>query len=96
MTDTIIIGTINGVADMRLNRPKKHNAINSEVMSGLLAPIAQRNPDVIRAAKKLSNDLMTATTKEGLIAESDCSSNLMSATNQIEAVVSHLEHRNRH
>jgi len=55
--------------------------------------IANRNPDAIRAAKKLLNKSMSCTTREGLIAESDCSRSLMGTKNQIEAIMSGFEGR---
>lgn len=55
--------------------------------------IANRNPDAIRAAKKLLNNSMSCSTREGLIAESDCSRALMGTANQIEAIMSGFEAR---
>ena len=55
--------------------------------------IANRNPQAIRAAKKLLNDSTECTTREGLIAESNCSRTLMGTPNQIEAIMSGFEGR---
>jgi enoyl-CoA hydratase/carnithine racemase len=55
--------------------------------------IATRNPDAVRAAKSLLNDSMSCTTREGLIAESNCSRNLMGTANQLEAIMSGFEGR---
>ena len=37
MSKAVIIEIINGVADVRINRPDKRNAVDGDVMSGLLA-----------------------------------------------------------
>lgn len=58
--------------------------------------IAQRNPDAIRAAKKLLNDSVRGTIAEGLVAESDCSRALMGTANQLEAIMSGFEGREPH
>ncbi len=55
--------------------------------------MANRNPDAIRAAKKLLNDSMFSSTRDGLIAESDCSRELMGTANQLEAIMSGFESR---
>lgn len=55
--------------------------------------IANRNPDAVRAAKKLLNDSMFSSTRDGLIAESDCSRELMGTANQLEAIMSGFESR---
>ncbi|MEH6606260.1 MAG: crotonase/enoyl-CoA hydratase family protein [Pseudomonadales bacterium] len=55
--------------------------------------IAGRNPDAVRSAKRLLNDSMFCDTREGLIAESDCSRKLMGTANQIEAIMSGFESR---
>lgn len=55
--------------------------------------IARRNPDAIRAAKKLLNNAVSGTIREGLIAESDCSRALMGTANQLEAIMSGFEGR---
>ena len=55
--------------------------------------IANRNPDAIRAAKRLLNDSVSVTTREGLIAESECSRALMGTANQLEAIMSGFEGR---
>lgn len=55
--------------------------------------IANRNPDAIRAAKGLLNDSMFCTTHQGLVAESNCSRQLMGTPNQLEAIMSGFENR---
>lgn len=55
--------------------------------------IANRNPDAIRAAKGLLNDSMFCSTRDGLVAESDCSRELMGTANQLEAIMSGFESR---
>ena len=55
--------------------------------------IAARNPEAIRKGKKLLNDAMQQSTREGLIAESDCSRQLMGTPNQVEAIMSGFESR---
>lgn len=55
--------------------------------------IAGRNPDAVRAAKKLLNDSMFNSTYDGLVAESNCSRELIGTPNQIEAVMSTFERR---
>lgn len=59
----------------------------------LAQTIANRNPDAVRAAKKLLNRAMNSTVRDGLIAESDCSRALMGTPNQIEAIMSGFENR---
>jgi enoyl-CoA hydratase/carnithine racemase len=41
MTNAVTIEINQGVADVRLNRPEKRNAIDSDVMTGLLSAIEQ-------------------------------------------------------
>ncbi len=55
--------------------------------------IASRNPDAIRGAKKLLNDIPHQSVREGLIAESNCSRDMMGTANQIEAVMATFENR---
>lgn len=55
--------------------------------------IAGRNPDAVRAAKQLLNDAVFSTTYDGLVAESNCSRELLGTPNQIEAVMSTFERR---
>lgn len=55
--------------------------------------IAGHNPDAVRAGKKLLNDSVFSSTRAGLLAESNCSRELLGTTNQIEAVMSTLERR---
>lgn len=37
MTNAVLVNYDNGIADVRINRPEKRNAIDSEVIQGLLA-----------------------------------------------------------
>lgn len=55
--------------------------------------IAGRNPEAVRAGKKLLNDAVFCSTYDGLVAESNCSRELLGTPNQIEAVVSTFERR---
>lgn len=55
--------------------------------------IAGRNPQAVRAAKKLLNDSVFCSTYDGLVAESNCSRELLGSPNQIEAVMSTFERR---
>lgn len=55
--------------------------------------IANRSPDAIRAAKKLLNAIPHSSVREGLIAESNCSRELMGTENQLEAVMATFEKR---
>ena len=55
--------------------------------------IAGRNPDAVRAGKKLLNDSVFSSTYDGLVAESNCSRALLGTPNQIEAVMSTFERR---
>lgn len=55
--------------------------------------IANRSSDAIRAAKKLLNAIPHSSVREGLIAESNCSRELMGTENQLEAVMATFEKR---
>ena len=55
--------------------------------------IAQKNPDAIRAAKRLFNALPTISDAEGLLAESREQDALAGKPNQIEAVMSQMQRR---
>jgi enoyl-CoA hydratase/carnithine racemase len=55
--------------------------------------IASRNPQAVRAGKRLMNDAMFSSTSDGLVAESNCSRELIGTPNQIEAVMATLEGR---
>ena len=59
----------------------------------MAATIAGRNPDAVRAAKRLLNAAPFNSTRDGLVAESDCSRTLMGTPNQLEAVMASLEGR---
>jgi enoyl-CoA hydratase/carnithine racemase len=58
--------------------------------------IATRNPDAIRAAKKMLNSTAVESAREGLLAESNCSRTLMGTDNQLEALMAGLEAREPH
>ena len=55
--------------------------------------IANRNPDAIRAAKGMLNDAVFCSTRDGLVAESNCSRKLIGTANQLEAILSGFEKR---
>jgi enoyl-CoA hydratase/carnithine racemase len=55
--------------------------------------IAGRNPDAIRAAKRLLNDASHVDAAAGLMAESVEQAALIGSPNQVEAVMSNLEKR---
>ena len=55
--------------------------------------IAQKNPDAIRAAKRLMNALPVMPDAEGLLAESREQDALGGKPNQIEAVMSQMQRR---
>ena len=163
MSDAVIVESSGGVVEVRLNRPEKRNAIDSEIIEGLLRALktirenrsarvvvlsgegrgfcagldmanfgnmvsgdlsaegaaeayeygiatmlsdnprqqalklartmAGRNPDAVRAGKKLLNDAMFNSTYDGLVAESNCSRKLIGTPNQIEAIMSGFESR---
>ncbi len=59
----------------------------------LAAVIADKNPDAIRAAKRLSNQMMDATDAELLLAESVEQDKIIYHPNQIEAVSAEFEKR---
>jgi enoyl-CoA hydratase/carnithine racemase len=59
----------------------------------MAAVIASRNPDAVRRGKQLLNNSDRVSLREGLIAESDCSRQLMGTANQLEAVMSTFEKR---
>lgn len=75
-----------GLATVLSNTPRE------EALS-MARTIANRNPDAIRAAKKLLNESMHNSTRDGLIAESNCSRALLGTANQIEAIMSGFESR---
>ena len=85
MSDAVIVRVDTGVADVRINRPDKRNAVDGDVMNGLLDVIEQIAGDNSVRAVVLSG--------EGLIAESDCSRALMGTANQLEAIMSGFEGR---
>ncbi len=59
----------------------------------MAASIAGRNPDAVRMGKKLLNDAVFTSTYDGLVAESNCSRELLGTPNQMEAVMSTFERR---
>ncbi len=64
-----------------------------EEAQALARMIAGRNPHAVRAGKKLLNDAVFSSTYDGLVAESNCSRELLGTPNQIEAVMSTLARR---
>ena len=77
-----------GLATMLSSAPRKDALTMAQTIAG-------RNPDAVRAARKLLNNSMSGATRDGLIAESDCSRALMGTTNQLEAIISGFEGRAR-
>jgi len=61
--------------------------------TAIAADIANRNPDAQRAAKRLFNRYLEASTDEILMAESVEQQKLMGTRNQTEAVMSQMEKR---
>jgi len=59
----------------------------------LAETIVQKNPDAIRAAKRLSNMLTYASDEEILLAESAEQEKIMGRPNQVEAVMAQMEGR---
>ena len=59
----------------------------------LAETIVQKNPDAIRAAKRLSNMLTYASNEEILLAESAEQEKIIGRPNQIEAVMAQMEGR---
>ncbi len=55
--------------------------------------ISQKNPDAIRAGKRLLNALPTMSDADGLLAESREQDSIMGKPNQIEAVMSQMQKR---
>ena len=64
-----------------------------EAALAMARTIASRNPDAIRAAKKMLNESMFCSTRDGLLAESNRSRELMGTANQLEAIMSGFEKR---
>ena len=56
----------------------------------LAGEIASKNPDAIRAAKKLVNEVWHGDSARGLLMESELMMTLMGSANQLEAVNSQL------
>ncbi len=75
-----------GLASVLTDSPKQE-------AQNLARTIAGRNPDAVRAGKKLLNDAVFSSTYDGLIAESNCSRELLGTPNQIEAIMSTFERR---
>jgi enoyl-CoA hydratase/carnithine racemase len=59
----------------------------------LAETIAQKNPDAIRAAKRLSNMLAHASDEAILLAESAEQEQILGRPNQVEAVMAQMEKR---
>ena len=75
-----------GIATMLSDNPRQQALKLARTMAG-------RNPDAVRAGKKLLNDAMFNSTYDGLVAESNCSRKLIGTPNQIEAIMSGFESR---
>lgn len=75
-----------GIATVLSDAPLEHALTMAKV-------IASRNPDAIRKGKMLLNNSVFCSTYEGLVAESDCSRQLMGTKNQLEAIMSGFEGR---
>ena len=59
----------------------------------LAEEIAGKNPEAIRAAKRLSNALADTTDEDLLLTESEEQTHIIGKANQMEAVVSFMEGR---
>ncbi|MCP3985201.1 MAG: crotonase/enoyl-CoA hydratase family protein [bacterium] len=59
----------------------------------LAREIASRNPDAIRAAKKLWNQALLGTVEEGLRLETELQKKLLGSPNQMEAVKANMQKR---
>ena len=55
--------------------------------------IANRNPDAVRAGKRMLNDSMFCSTYDGLVTESNLSREMIGTANQLEALMSGFEKR---
>ncbi len=75
-----------GLATMLSDTPREDALAMAKTIAG-------RNPDAVRAAKQLLNDSMFSSTHDGLVAESNCSRQLMGTPNQIEAIMCGFESR---
>lgn len=75
-----------GLASVLSDTPKEEAMEMARVIAG-------RNPDAIRAGKKLLNDALFSSTYDGLVAESNCSRELLGTPNQVEAIMSTFERR---
>ena len=76
------LGLATFVADDPLARAKE-----------IAATIAQRNPDAVRAAKRLSNRMHDATGEDLLLAESEEQAGIIRQPNQVEAVMAGMAKR---
>jgi enoyl-CoA hydratase/carnithine racemase len=64
-----------------------------EAALALAREIAAKSPDAIRAAKALTNRVVTATLEEGLVLEETLQRSVMGGANQLEAVRANMEKR---
>ena len=76
------LGLVTRVCDDPLSEAKK-----------LASEIAGKNPNAIRAAKKLFNEAWHGDEAKGLLMESQLEKTLISSPNQIEAVMSNFQNR---
>ena len=85
--------TISGTQAVEWNLATELSDSPLEDAFALARTIADRNPDAVRAAKKLLNESALVPVAEGLANEFRASAGLMGGANQIEAVVSRLQKR---
>jgi len=94
MNDRIQLVINDGIADVRLARPTKLNALDPAMFKAIAEAVAMaiareitsRSPDAIRAAKRLLN-LGTAIDAAALLAaETAVQQRLIGSANQVEAV----------
>ncbi|MEK9586347.1 MAG: enoyl-CoA hydratase, partial [Halieaceae bacterium] len=64
-----------------------------ERATALAEEIAGKNPEAVRAAKRLSNALAHSTDEDLLLTESEEQTQIIGKANQMEAVVSFMEGR---
>ena len=80
--EALAYGLITRIEDKPLDAARK-----------LAAAIARHNPDAIARGKRLLVDAVAQTDKDGLIAESNASKQLLGTPNQLEAVFAGMEGR---
>ena len=64
-----------------------------ETARELAVAIASHNPDAVRRGKRLLNEASLGSVRDGLIAESNASREMLGTPNQLEAVMARLEKR---